>query len=140
MRRAAVERYRTQGVRYLPLGSPWSPLKCVYGGLVRAVLGAVQVGTGRVVYRAYYSLGSTGWVLPLPTHPLPTHSPHIGIARAQPIASPRYLRPLGHSRAPAGPLRTPQLLALSIRLSGPIKARFHQIYPKVSSISGVSTK
>ena len=43
------------------------------------------------------------------THP-PRH--RIGIARAQPIARTPFLRPPRHSRAPAGPLRTPWLPAL----------------------------
>ena len=102
------ERYRTQCVRYIPLGSPWSTSNCVYGGVRQVelvVVGWVQEG-------GYTGWGSTGWV---PGGWYTGYVPSLvsdWYCQGPTQALHAYLRPPRHSRGLSGPFRTPGLLAL----------------------------
>ena len=123
---------RIHGVRYPPLGSPWSTPECL---LAVSPRGAVREGCttqrcgggvpGRVVYRVLPTTlpGTRTLVLPGPNRwPIPA------------LPCPWALR------GPPGPLRTPSSRTLRYALLEPIKARFSSIYPKVSHKTGVSPK
>ena len=106
-----VERYIRCTVRYLPLGSPWSISNRLFSGhLLRSGHCGVGRGGGGVV-----RVGTAGWVLGgcyTGTHP-PSHPSGLHWYCQGPThARYAFLRPLGHSRGPADPLRTPELPAL----------------------------
>ena len=127
-----VPRPMVLAVRYPPLGSPWSTLKRSYVHvpvtrgpvypscwLGRPIPGVVRLGG--------YREGGTTQLL------------HHGIARAQPMHCQGPTVSPWHSRPEPGPSAHHGSRTRRIPASGPIKARFSGIYPKVSPYPGVST-
>ena len=87
---ARLERYRMCTVRYRPLGSPTDRPNVLYVRCVPCPASGhrpvVQVGTRGWVCR----VGAGGWVYRVGYYPATLVYPYIGIARAQPMASPRF--------------------------------------------------
>ena len=133
--RHSPRRAPTTMVRISPLGSPWSTSKQLSRALCTCSEHCGQLGTGRVVYRV--GTGRVG--IPGGYYPAPPSHGYIGIARAQPLASPRLCV---HQGTPGTLQAPPHTLAPRTQIcpSGPNKARFRSKYTKVSHKSGVSPK
>ena len=81
--------------------------------------------------------GAAGWVGEGSTHPAPSHHPDWYCQGPTHCQDPVSARPPG-TPGPSRPLRTPGSPRTQIALLDPIRARFHQIYTKVSHKLGVS--